>query len=189
SETAIARGLKRSVFAAKTDAFLASEGAVAWLSQSYRDGGLLHGEGYSYRVDQTPKVPGIELAAEDYRRLARLAKTDAAPTVELTSAVRYYDDDHNAYNIIAEIPGRDPKAGYVMAGAHLASWVAARGANDNGRGPGGGGGKRRRRGGGEGDSARADEARRETEAHDPLRALVRRGARPARLDGLRRAAS
>ena len=64
-------------------------------------------------------VPGIELAAEDYRRLARLAKTDAAPTVELTSVVRYDDDDHNAYNIIAEIPGRDPKAGYVMAGAHL----------------------------------------------------------------------
>ena len=96
--------------------------------------GLVHGEGYSYRVGDTPKVPGIELEAEDYRRLARLAKTDAVPTVELTSAVRYYDDDHNAYNIIAEIPGRDPKAGYVMAGAHLDSWVAADGANDNGAG-------------------------------------------------------
>jgi len=94
----------------------------------------VHGEGYSYRVGDTPKVPGIELKAEDYRRLARLAKTDAVPTVELTSAVRYYDDDHNAYNIIAEIPGRDPKAGYVMAGAHLDSWVAADGANDNGAG-------------------------------------------------------
>jgi len=134
SETAIARGLKRSSFTAKLDAFLTSEGALAWLRQSNRDGGLVHGEGYAYRVDQTPKVPGIELAAEDYRRLARLAKTDAAPTVELTSAVRYYDDDHNAYNIIAEIPGRDPKSGYVMAGAHLDSWVAADGANDNGAG-------------------------------------------------------
>ena len=79
-------------------------------------------------------MPGIELAAEDYRRLARLAKTDAPPTVELTSAVRYYDDDHNAYHIIAEIPGRDPKAGYVMAGAHLDSWVAGDGAADNGAG-------------------------------------------------------
>jgi carboxypeptidase Q len=134
SETAIARGLKRSAFAAKRDAFLASEGALAWMRESSRDGGLVHGEGYSYRVGETPKVPGIELKAEDYRRLARLAKTDAVPTVELTSAVRYYDDDHNAYNIIAEIPGRDPKAGYVMAGAHLDSWVAADGANDNGAG-------------------------------------------------------
>jgi len=134
SETAIARGLKRSAFAAKLDAFLAGEGALAWLRQSYRDGGLLHGEGYAYRVGETPKVPGVELAAEDYRRLARLAKTDAPPTVELNSAVRYDDTDVNAYNIIAEIPGRDPKAGYVMAGAHLDSWVAADGASDNGAG-------------------------------------------------------
>jgi carboxypeptidase Q len=134
SETAIARGLRRSAFTAKMDAFLAAEGALAWLRQSYRDGSLLHGEGYSYRVGQTPALPGIELAAEDYRRLARLAKTDAMPTVELTSAVRYYDTDRNAYNVIAEIPGRDPKAGYVMAGAHLDSWVAADGANDNGAG-------------------------------------------------------
>ena len=134
SETAIARGLKRSAFTAKVDAFLASEGAIAWLRQSYRDGGLLHGEGYSYRVGETPKVPGIELRAEDYRRLARLAKTDAPPTIELTSTVRYDDTDHNAYNIVAEIPGRDAKAGYVMAGAHLDSWVAADGASDNGAG-------------------------------------------------------
>ena len=62
-------------------------------------------------MGQTPALPGIELAAEDYRRLARLAKTDAAPTVEVTSTVRYYDTDHNAYNVLAEIPGRDPKAG------------------------------------------------------------------------------
>jgi Zn-dependent M28 family amino/carboxypeptidase len=42
--------------------------------------------------------------------------------------VRYHDDDLNAYNIIAEIPGRDARAGYVMAGAHLDSWVASDGA-------------------------------------------------------------
>ncbi len=134
SEPALARASKRSAFAAKVDAFLAAEGALAWLRESYRDGGLLHGEGYGYRVGQTPAVPGIELAAEDYRRLARLAKTATVPTVELTSVVRYDDSDHNAYNIVAEIPGRDPKAGYVMAGAHLDSWVAADGAQDNGAG-------------------------------------------------------
>jgi carboxypeptidase Q len=134
SEAAIARALKRSAFAAKIDAFLAADGALAWLRESYRDGGLLHGEGYAYRVGQTPALPGIELAAEDYRRLARLAKTGAVPTVELTSVVRYDDSDHNAYNIVAEIPGRDAKAGYVMAGAHLDSWVAGDGANDNGAG-------------------------------------------------------
>ncbi|MFX5506308.1 M20/M25/M40 family metallo-hydrolase, partial [Acinetobacter baumannii] len=30
--------------------------------------------------------------------------------------------------------GTDPKAGYVMAGAHLDSWVAGDGAADNGAG-------------------------------------------------------
>jgi carboxypeptidase Q len=134
SESNVARSLKRGAFAAKRDAFLAAEGAIAWMRESYRDGGLLHGEGYGYRVGETPALPGIEIAAEDYRKLARLAKAGAAPTVELTSTVRFHDDDHNAYNIIAEIPGRDPKAGYVMAGAHLDSWVAADGAADNGAG-------------------------------------------------------
>jgi hypothetical protein len=130
----VARSFRRGAFAAKRDAFLAAEGAIAWIRESYRDGGLLHGEGYGYRVGETPAVPGIEIVAEDYRKLARLAKTGAAPTVELTSTVRFHDEDHNAYNIIAEIPGRDAKAGYVMAGAHLDSWVASDGASDNGAG-------------------------------------------------------
>ena len=43
--------------------------APAWVKMSYRDGGLLHGNGYMYRVGQTPKVPGFEMTAEDYRRL------------------------------------------------------------------------------------------------------------------------
>ena len=128
------KNLKRVAFAAKLDAFLAAEGALASVKESYRDGALLHGEGYAHRVGATPVVPGIEMAAEDYRKLARLAKAGAAPTIELTSTVRYHDEDHNAYNIFAQIPGRDAKAGYVMAGAHLDSWVAADGATDNGAG-------------------------------------------------------
>jgi carboxypeptidase Q len=134
SETELGRSLKRASFNRKLDAFLAAEGVQVALHQSSRDGGLLHGNGSGYRVGQTPKVPAIELAAEDYRRLARLSKAGAAPTVELKSVVRYHDEDRNAYNIIAEIPGSDPKAGYVMAGAHLDSWVAADGASDNAAG-------------------------------------------------------
>ena len=134
SEVKIARELKRANFDRRLDAFLAAEGAIAWLSESYRDGGVLHGEGYSYEVGRTPLLPGFDVAAEDYRKLARLAKTGAEPRLELTSVVHFHDEDHNAYNIIAEIPGSDRKAGYVMAGAHLDSWVAADGAADNGAG-------------------------------------------------------
>ena len=128
------RLIKRITFGKKLDAFLKAEHAVAWARMSYRDGKLLHGEGYSYRTGETPAVPGIEIAAEDYRRLARLAKVGPAPTLELNSNVQFDDSDVKAYNILAEIPGSDPKAGYVMAGAHLDSWVAGDGAADNGAG-------------------------------------------------------
>jgi carboxypeptidase Q len=131
---AVNKRLERVSFPEKLDAFLKAEGAVAWVRQSYRDGKLVHGAGYNYRSGHTLTLPGIELAAEDYRRLARLAKSGPAPQLEIDSNVRFDDSDTRAYNIIAEIPGSDPKAGYVMAGAHLDSWVAGDGAADNAAG-------------------------------------------------------
>ncbi|HEY0116425.1 MAG TPA: M20/M25/M40 family metallo-hydrolase, partial [Allosphingosinicella sp.] len=134
SPVQIERALSRVDFAERLDAFLAEEGALAWARMSYRDGGLVHGAGYVYQTGRTPRLPGVELAAEDYRRLARLARTNAAPTLELNHDVRFHDEDVNAYNILADISGSDPRAGYVMAGAHLDSWVAADGAVDNAAG-------------------------------------------------------
>ncbi|MDX5983851.1 M20/M25/M40 family metallo-hydrolase [Sphingomonas echinoides] len=128
------RRLKRLDFAKKLDAFLKSEGAVAMATMAYRDGKLVSGEGYTFGVGDTPALPAVQIAAEDYRRLARLAKIGPAPTVEINSDVRFDDSDTRAYNIIAEIPGTDPKVGYVMAGGHLDSWVAGDGAADNGAG-------------------------------------------------------
>ena len=130
----VERRIKRVTFGSKLDAFLKSEHAVAWARMSYRDGKLVTGEGYAFRVGETPALPGIEIAAEDYRRLARLAKVGPAPTLEINSNVQFDDSDTKAYNILAEIPGTDPNAGYVMAGAHLDSWVAGDGAADNGAG-------------------------------------------------------
>jgi carboxypeptidase Q len=128
------RRIKHMMFGKKLDAFLKAEGALAWARMAYRDGKLVHGEGYGYRIGETPALPGVEIAAEDYRRLARLAKTGAGPRLEITSQVQFDDSDPKAYNILAELPGADPKAGYVMAGAHLDSWVAGDGAADNGAG-------------------------------------------------------
>jgi hypothetical protein len=134
SEVAVAKTFKRAAFDAQRDAFLASEGALAWIREARHDGGLLYGTGYSYRAGHTPALPGIEVAAEDYRKLARLLKAGVDPVLQITSDVRFHDEDHNAYNVFADIPGRDARAGYVMAGAHLDSWVAADGAGDNGAG-------------------------------------------------------
>jgi len=131
---AIDRRVQQFSFGVKRDAFLKAEGAVAWAHKAYRDGKLVHGEGYTYRTGETPALPAVEIAAEDYRRLARLAKAGPAPTLEITSNVVFDDKDQQAYNIIAEIPGTGGTTEYVMAGAHLDSWVAGDGAADNGAG-------------------------------------------------------
>jgi carboxypeptidase Q len=125
--------IDRFRFRTKLDRFLSEEGAVAWVQMSRAEGRIVHGEGYGYRVGKTPKLPGLELGAEDYRRLARLAKLGDVQ-LEIDSRVHFEDADQNAYNILADIPGNDPRAGYVMAGAHLDSWVAGDGAADNGAG-------------------------------------------------------
>ncbi len=132
----INRSLKRdrTAFALKLDRFLQAEGARAWVRMSYREGDLVHGTGYTYKTGQTPGLPGFEMGAEDYRRLTRMARTQTPPTLELMSEVRFHDEDTNAYNIIAEIPGTGRTGEYVMAGAHLDSWVAADGAVDNAAG-------------------------------------------------------
>src|SRR5271170_6539525 len=129
----IQKRIERYRFRSKLDGFLAQQGAAAWIQMSRTEGRLVHGEGYGYRVGKTPKLPGLELGAEDYRKLTRLAKLGEV-RLEIDSRVHFEDDDHNAYNIFADIPGADPTAGYVMAGAHLDSWVAGDGAADNGAG-------------------------------------------------------
>jgi carboxypeptidase Q len=125
--------IERYRFRVKLDEFLAQEGAVALITMSRTEGRLVHGEGSGYRVGRTPKLPAVELAAEDYRRLARLAKVGEV-RLEMENRVHFEDADHNAYDVFAEIPGEDPGAGFVMAGAHLDSWVAGDGAADNGAG-------------------------------------------------------
>ena len=127
------RALERGRFAKQLDDFLKAEGAIGWVRMSYRADGRLSGEGSGFQVGKTPALPGAELTQEDYRKLARLAKGGPV-RIEIDHDVRYDDRDRNGYNVLADIPGRDPAAGYVMAGAHLDSWVAADGATDNAAG-------------------------------------------------------
>lgn len=121
-------------FERQLDEFLFREGAVARARITDRDGLLVSGEGYEHAVGSTPKLPAVEIAAEDYRRIARMAEHGDNPILEIDTAVRFLDADHRGYNIVADIVGSDPKAGYVMGGAHFDSWVAADGAADNGAG-------------------------------------------------------
>lgn len=124
----------RRGFLRKLSAFLKAEGALAMVRMTYRDGKLVHGEGYDFIPGETLGVPAMDMAQEDYRRLVRLEKTGVAPQLSIAINATFDSNDLMADNVIAEIPGSDPKAGYVMVGAHFDSWIAGDGAADNGAG-------------------------------------------------------
>ncbi|HEY6816301.1 MAG TPA: M20/M25/M40 family metallo-hydrolase [Croceibacterium sp.] len=133
-EQAIELRAESSAFPLRLSQFLKEEGAVAIVKRSYRDNGLLHGEGYLFQPGETLALPYMELGAEDYRRLVRLERRGTPPVIELAIDAAYDTEDLEAENLFAEIAGSDPRAGYVMAGAHFDSWIAADGATDNGAG-------------------------------------------------------
>lgn len=134
SSDAAARLEKSYFFPRQMEEFLKVEGALAYARITKRDGKLVMGDGYRFAAGDESPLPGVEIAVEDYRRLVRLADAGRAPSLSIETVVHYDDSDPQAYNILADIPGSDPKAAYVMAGAHLDSPAAADGAADNGAG-------------------------------------------------------
>ena len=83
--------------------------------------------------------------------------------------------NQTAFNVIAELPGTDKADEVVMLGAHFDSWHSGTGATDNARGLGG--------------DARGDAhpegVGREAAPHGAARAVERRGAGAARVEGVR----
>jgi hypothetical protein len=97
-----------------------SEGEHGTVFVTGRDGGA---NGY----------PSVVLAAEHYNMIARLLEAGVPVKLSIGVQARFFEQDRNAYNIIAEIKGTDPRIGdeVVMAGAHLDSWHTGTGATDN----------------------------------------------------------
>ena len=172
SDVRTQRFLKRATFEDKRDEFLAAEGARRMGARKpIATAACCMAKATAIRVGQTPQLPGIELAAEDYRT-ARAAGENGCGTDARNNERREISRrGHERLQHLADIPGRDAKAGYVMAGAHLDSWIAG------GRRAGQWRGQRRRDGG----RAHSDEARREAEARHSLCAVV--GAKSKRSLG------
>jgi carboxypeptidase Q len=104
--------------------------AVALRPSAYRDGTVgVTGN----RATPSDAVPSIVVASEQYNVLARLAAQGHPVSLRVEVRTRYFDEDRNSYNVIAEIPGRDPalRDQIVLIGAHLDSWHTASGATDN----------------------------------------------------------
>jgi len=104
--------------------------AVAVRASAYRDGTV----GVTGSLNTpTDSVPSIVVAGEQYNILARLAAAGKPVAMRVELRARYLEDDRNSYNVVAEIPGRDPalRDQIVMIAGHLDSWHTAAGATDN----------------------------------------------------------
>jgi hypothetical protein len=127
--------IERTRFRQARNRFLAEEKALAIVEASPLPWGmLLVGRSGDYDPAHNPGVTSLVMAAEHYNRLRRLVDAGKEVEVEVDVAARFHDDDLNAYNTVAEIPGTDPRGELVMVGAHLDSWHGNTGATDNAAG-------------------------------------------------------
>ncbi|HEV2748880.1 MAG TPA: M28 family peptidase [Allosphingosinicella sp.] len=80
-------------------------------------------------------IPAGALAIPDAEQLQRILKRGRPVTMRLILTPRNIGTRQSG-NVIAEIKGRDPKAGVVLAACHLDSWDLATGAIDDAAGCG-----------------------------------------------------
>ncbi len=78
-------------------------------------------------------VPSVTLSGEHYNMIARYLQLNIPVKLRVNVQTTFNDDNGNAYNVLAEMPGTDPvlKDEVVMIGGHLDSWHTGVGATDN----------------------------------------------------------
>lgn len=116
--------------------FCQSEGAIALISNSGSYGVVRSGGARNGRNLTELGLPVIDMTHEHYGRMVRLIDRETPVELELDIQNRLVTDDKMGYNVIGEIKGtnRKLKDEVVMIGAHIDSWHAGTGANDNGSG-------------------------------------------------------
>jgi carboxypeptidase Q len=134
-KAAVDRARAQREFGQKLLKFLTEEGAAAWLEPSPHDGGtILAQSGATADPKDPPVLPRVAVAIEHYGRIMRTLERNVPVTLQINIASKFYDDNLNSFNIIAEIPGTDKADEIVMLGAHFDSWDSGTGATDNGAG-------------------------------------------------------
>jgi hypothetical protein len=81
-------------------------------------------------------LPQFTIAAEHYNRMVRILQKDLPVRVAVELKTVTSEQAVEDRNVVAEIPGADPKLGeqLVMLGGHFDSWHTGTGATDNGCG-------------------------------------------------------
>ncbi len=92
--------------------WLATEGAAVLLFTAPGDGGNIFmdgpGGGGFQNKDTPDQIPIVKVSAESYGRIARIVSKNVPVTLELDMQNTFYDDPF-LFNVIAEIPGTDPR--------------------------------------------------------------------------------
>jgi hypothetical protein len=132
---AAGRGANPRQFRNQLNKFLHDEGVLVVISPGNGpDGGTIMG---SAAGSQDPTVdlppPSVIVTNEHYNRIARLLEKNMPVTLEFDLGAKFTDPG-DSFNLVAEIPGTNPDAGFVMLGGHFDSWTGGTGATDNAAG-------------------------------------------------------
>ena len=115
-------------------ALAASKGAIAVVIRSVGTDAHRnpHTGGTNWPAGVKP-IPAAALSVSDALQLERIAARGKPITLHLTLTPRFAGEGASG-NVVAEVPGTDPKAGIVLIGGHLDSWDLGTGAIDDGAG-------------------------------------------------------
>ena len=114
--------------------FLRDEGVAAMIQPSGFKHGVVRAAGY-YDTNSANNVAAFVISREQYARIIRLKNRKMPVNLKLNLQTKFHNDT-TGYNIIAEIPGTDPKLKneIVLLGGHFDSWHGGTGAVDNAAG-------------------------------------------------------
>ena len=118
----------------KINEFLLSENVLMIIDQGNAFN-IPRSSGSNYDGKSKPPVTEINVPLEVYGKMERLISN--GETVEMEADIKaVFTPGKNVYDVIAEIPGTDPKLKdqVVLLGAHIDSWHAGTGAADNASG-------------------------------------------------------
>ncbi len=118
----------------KGPSIAARKGAAAIVIRSVGTGDtrMPHTGVQSWDKGVTP-IPAAALSVPDAEQLERILSRGRPVTMRLV-LTPHDSGIRQSGNVIAEVPGRDPKAGIVLVGGHLDSWDLGTGAIDDGAG-------------------------------------------------------
>lgn len=134
----MARRFQRMNLQRRVNDLINQEEPALVLSMNIRgtDGTIFVQGGGSYAKGTPDNPASVVISTDEYLRIQRLINAGIPVTMEADVQTRSYEDDTKGYNVLAEIPGSDPKLKdeVVVLGAHMDSWQGSTGATDNAAG-------------------------------------------------------